>query len=409
MKSTQSWSEPLLSPRERMAWLAGFLLIAALLVATRFQSDDADSVRYATISSVLSTQPVMRWIAPEWWGLSPDNPLTGYFQEHPAGLFFIPAFLGKIGIPRDQAPYIFGVGVGLVALLLTAQLIGRLSSREHGRAALVLLQIMPVAFVFRVRDNHEYPMLVCLLVTLFALDRLTRSWYWSGMVALGFTAAMLIKGVFVAPVMMGAALWIVVNPTRGSRTKQIIACAIAIAAMAITWRVYDFWYDRATGAPFWSAYWQRQMAPLEVASPFSQAWTFVQHIFFYVGRLLFHPAPWSLALVWAAFRRRIAPLVAPLGERERDALRFVVLYTLLSVVLLSLASRFAERYIFSATYLVAAIGVVAACRYWPVVMRTLSRIEAAVPAFPVVVWVILVGSRLLLGDWLPRIQLTTDN
>jgi 4-amino-4-deoxy-L-arabinose transferase-like glycosyltransferase len=403
------WSQPLLSARERWAWVAAFLLIAGLLVATRFESDDADSVRYATISSVLSTQHIMRWIAPEWWGLSPDNPLTGYFQEHPAGLFIIPAFLGKIGVPANQAPYIFGVGVGLIALLLIAQLIGRLSSREHGRAALVLLQLMPVAFVFRVRDNHEYPMLVCLLLTLFALDRLARSWYWIGMVGFAFTAAMVIKGVFVAPVMMGAALWILVNPTRGSRTRQILACVLAIVAMGITWVAYDAWYTRATGAPFWSAYWQRQMAPLEVASPFGQAWAFIQHVLFYVGRLLFHPAPWSLALMWAAFRRRAAPRVAALNERQRDGLRFVVLYTVLSVLLLSLASRFAERYVFSATYLVAAIGVVAACRYWPVVLRTLNRLEHAVPALPVVLWVILVGSRLLFGDWLPRIELGSDN
>lgn len=389
----------LLSSRERLVWLAGFLLIAGLIVATKFQSHDADSVRYATISSVLSTLPVARWIAPEWWGLSPDNPLTGYFQEHPAGIFFIPTFLGRIGVPADQAPYIFGVGVGLVALLLSAQLVGRLSSREHGRAALVLLQIMPVAFVFRVRDNHEYPMLVCLLATLVGLDRVARSWRWVAVVAAGITGALLVKGVFVAMVLMAAGVWILVNPTGASRSRQIAACLVAVVVAGITALGYDVWYTRVTGGPFWSAYWQRQLTPLEVASPFGQAWDFAQHIFFYAGRLLFHPAPWSLALVWAAMRRGAAPA---LDRNARDGLRFVILFTVLSVVLLSLASRFAERYAFSATYIVAAAGVVAACRYWPVVNRTLGTLDRAVPALPALVWVALVGVRLLLGPWLPR-------
>jgi 4-amino-4-deoxy-L-arabinose transferase-like glycosyltransferase len=33
----------------------------------------------------------------------------------------------------------------------------------------VLLQLMPVAFIFRIRANHEYPILVCLLLSLLGL------------------------------------------------------------------------------------------------------------------------------------------------------------------------------------------------------------------------------------------------
>jgi 4-amino-4-deoxy-L-arabinose transferase-like glycosyltransferase len=391
----------LLSSRERFAWLVGFALIAALIIATRFESHDADSVRYATLSSVLSTLPVVRWIAPEWWGLTGDNPLTGYFQEHPAGLFFVPAFLGRIGVPPDQAPYIFGVGVALCALLLLGQLIGRVTTRDEGRAALVLLQIMPVAFVFRVRDNHEYPMLLCLLATLIGLSRVSRSWAWSGAVVFGIAGALLIKGVFVAQILLGAALWILVNPTKGSRPRQIAACAAAVIVSAgVAW-AYDLWYVNVTGESFWRAYWGRQIGTLEVTTPFGRARDFAEHLFFYVALLIYHPAPWTLALAWAAFGRRAA---AALTTLERDALRFAMLFSAASVIVLSFASRFAERYAFSSTYVLAAAGVVAAWRLWPVVPRAVARLDRAVPALPVVVWVVLVGSRLLLGQWLPRIQ-----
>jgi hypothetical protein len=107
------------------------VLIAGLIAATKFVSVDPDSVRYAIISSKLSALPVARWVAPEWWGITTEDGPSGYFQEHPAGLFLIPAALGRLGVPADQAPYIFGVGTGLAALLLTGSLLARVTSRNE--------------------------------------------------------------------------------------------------------------------------------------------------------------------------------------------------------------------------------------------------------------------------------------
>jgi hypothetical protein len=263
----------------------------------------------------------------------------------------------------------------------------------------VLLQIMPVAFVFRVRDNHEYPMLICLLVTLIGLHGVARSWTRGLWVILGFTAGLLVKGVFVAFVLMGAALWIAVNPTGGSRTRQIAACAAGMVVMVAAAVAYDAWYVRVTGGPFWAAYWARQLGPIDVATPLGDAWTFTQHVAFYIGRLLFHPAPWSLALLWAAWRGGRLPQ----SPEPRRALVYVLLFTAASVLLLSPVSRLAERYAFSTTYLVAAAGTAVAWEWWAGVRRAVTQLDARIPALPVVVWVVLVGTRLVLGPWLPRI------
>src|SRR5713101_5250597 len=103
---------PLLSSRERAIWIVCFVFVTAVLVASRFSSSDPDSALYASISAKLSAQPIARWIAPEWWGLWPEAHQTGYFREHPAGLFLIPAALGRLGIPAEQTAYVFGVGAG---------------------------------------------------------------------------------------------------------------------------------------------------------------------------------------------------------------------------------------------------------------------------------------------------------
>ena len=74
---------------------------------------------------------------------------------------------------------------------------------------------MPVAFIFRIRANHEYPMLVCLLVALVGVDGVRRSWALGSVVAFaGLTAALLVKGVFVVMVADRRGLWTLINPTR---------------------------------------------------------------------------------------------------------------------------------------------------------------------------------------------------
>ncbi len=135
--------------------------------------------------------------------------------------------------------------------------------------------------------------------------------------------------------------------------------------MAAAALVYDAWYMHVTGQRFWAQYWQDQMSPVTLATPIDQAGTFAGHIFFYVVRLLWHPAPWSLVMVFMAWRGR-ARLLTFLGDGSslaRAAL-FVIGFALLSVLVLGPSSRVAERYVFSATYGIGAAGAVVTWRSW---------------------------------------------
>lgn len=393
------------SPRERAIWALAFVIIASAIVVTRFTSTDPDSGLYAAIAGKLADTPVARWLSPEWWGLWPEAGLTGLFLEHPAGVFLLPAALQRAGIPAEQGAYVVGVGAGLVALLLLGVLVRRLAPRDDARAVLVLLQLMPVAFIFRIRTNHEYLMLCCLFATLVGLDDVKRSWSAVALVVAGLVGGLLVKGVFVAPVVLAAGLWILTNPTRspGSAARQWAAGAVGVAAMIGAALIYDAIYRNATGVNFWGPYWDRQMGPVKVASAVDDARVVIGHLGFYALRLLWHPAPWSLALIWAVWRSSRARGSETVTATERHALWFVAAFVTLAVLLLSLPSRYAERYVFSATYLVGATGVVAACRVWPVLSQTLKQLDAAIPAFPVVVWFSLMVLRLALGPFLPRV------
>jgi 4-amino-4-deoxy-L-arabinose transferase-like glycosyltransferase len=394
-----------LSRRDAAVWIGGFVLVAALLVFTGFASDDPDSALYAALSARLAEGPPARWIAPEWWGHWDGE---GLFREHPIGVLLLPTLLGALGIPGVQAAYIVGMAAGLAYILIIGHLIARISTPIDGRLALVLIQIMPVAFIFRIRANHEYPMLLCLLLTIVGLDGVRRSWRWLPVPAVALTAALLIKGVFVAIPLLAAGLWILCNPRgiAGAAWRPVAACVVAGLTMASAAVAYDALYLQVTGEAFWGPYWDRQLAPLTLSAPVGGESTFLSHLGFYLLRLLWHPAPWSLAMVAAAWRwrRGIARRWRGLPEAPRRALAFTLLFAGASILLLSPASRFAERYAFSATYATAAAGTVVALHTWPALRRVLAHLDGQLPALPALCWLVLMILRLTLGPYLPRIS-----
>ncbi|MCC7008764.1 MAG: glycosyltransferase family 39 protein [Acidobacteria bacterium] len=394
----------MLSRRDVTVWIVAFLAVACWIVAIRFESADADSMLYAGLSARIAEQPWPRWIAPEWWGLWPRIGLTGYFREHPVGGFVLPALLARAGVPGEQAAYIVGVAAGLAVLLLIGHLVAGVTSRAEARASLVLLQCMPVAFVFRVRANQEYLLLACLLVIIVGLDRARASWKGVGLVVCGVCGALLVKGAFLVLVLAGAVLWLAANPRQapGSSSRAVGSLAIALGAAAATAVGYEAFYRHVTGESFFATYWERQFSEVDVATPVNGAATFVQHVWFYIVRLLWHPAPWSLFFVAALWRHGVRGAADDDGPRARRALWFTAAYALALVVMLSPSSRVAERYVFYATYAVAAAGTVAAYRGAPRLRRTLDRLDASLPAFPALVWFALIAARLGLGPFLPR-------
>jgi 4-amino-4-deoxy-L-arabinose transferase-like glycosyltransferase len=321
-------------------------------------------------------------------------------------VFLMSAALTRVGVPAAQGAYVIGVGAGLASLLLMTSLARRLTTRDEARAALVLLQLMPVAFIFRIRANHEYPILVCLLLALLGLAWIgeRRAW-WMGAaaVAAGLAGGLLIKGVFVVLILLALMVWIGINPQRSTvpRWRSVMAVVAGLAAMVAVAAAYDAHYFSVTGEAFWGPYWQRQLGPLSILTPLQGASTLLTHVLFYVSRVLWHPAPWSLAFLIALWRCRSRitwHFLAGANTRERGA-AFALIFAVLAILALSPASRLAERYAFAATHAVACAGVVAALQEWPALTAHLRTLDRRIPALPATVWLLLIALRLLLGSW----------
>jgi 4-amino-4-deoxy-L-arabinose transferase-like glycosyltransferase len=389
-----------LTGRDWLVYSTGFVVAAILIYSRHFTSHDGDSALYAAISGHTSVESFRQWVAPQWWALWPGSTMDELFIEHPAGLFWLPAALGRLGLPAAPSAYVVGVGASLLTLVGLSALIERIEGPVAARATLTLLPLMPVAFIFRVRANHEYPMLLCLVVALLALEGVRDSWLWLVGVSAAFAAALVIKGVFALLVVGGSGLWLMTNPTCRPRGawRAWVGFGLGLSALLFAGLAYDDWYAAVTGHGFWRAYWQRQVGPMTFASPFEQAGIVVRHVGFYAAHVLWHSAPWSVVLVWVACRRLWQTHRPLLTMTERRGLLFVVTFALASFVALSVPSRVAERYMFSATFLLGAAGISAAVSTWSGFRGWIERADAAVPSLPALVWTTLVVGRIAIGS-----------
>ncbi len=373
---------------EIAAWAAALVLAALVLPLLSYGTRDPDSRLYAQISARLSLEPARGWIAPEW---PPGWYGSGLFVEHPAGVFLAPAALGAFGYPPMQAPYLVNALWQIACLLAIAALARRFVTGPEPRALVFLLQLVPIAFTYRVRANQEQLLLLLLLVALYATERTRTSLYWLPVVAAACVGLVLVKGLIGFLGLPVCALWLIARGRDGAASGGVLRawCSLAIAAGAIGLAIlaYETAYRAVTGASFLAAHLPRQLGPAMASQSASFLAQKTYNVVWYAGRLLWFPFPWSLGLLpaaWMLARRGVA------DARARRGALFALAVTALYLGLFSFSDRRADRYIFPAYFAVAAAGAVAAMRGWPPARRLASWLDARPAWSPAVLWLALV-------------------
>jgi len=407
-------------------WLLAWATTAALLAGTHYGSGDPDSKLYAGISARLVELPVTKWIAPEWWGFWG---LTGPYHEHPVGMFVVPAVLGRLGYPAEQAAYATNALYQAASFLLIVLIARAVVPRREADALGWLVQLLPIAFVFRIRANQEYAVLAGVLFALYACERTrTRPSWIAGMLA-GFLAVLLVKGVFAFMVPLTCVLWLlargkVSDVEQGSGVEQGCSPArwplaawlgillMPVAGAIVTW-AYEFTYVHVTGRSFLEIYRARQVPDGALTSG-SPATRTVYTLIWYTGRVLWFSFPWSIfaaAATYGALRgkdvwprlpgvRLQAPGSGPDHDRSRQGAWFAAVSTIALVAAFSLAHRKADRYIFPAYFSAAALGGVFAFRRFSRFGHIVAKLDR--PWLPPVLHVGLVVLRLATRGALPE-------
>jgi 4-amino-4-deoxy-L-arabinose transferase-like glycosyltransferase len=399
----------------RAAWLTwtGAVLVSVGLIATaHYTTRDPDSRLYAGIAARLSQQPVDQWIAPEWWGLWG---LQGPYCEHPVGIFLAPAALARLGFPAEQAAYAVNVVYQATSLVLVVLIARVLVDPAEARALGWLLQLLPIAFVFRIRANHEYALLAGLLLAVYSTERArTRPAWTLGMIA-GFCAVLLVKGVFALMVPLTCAIWLIARVGQPGGTRFTWQAWAAVGLMPVVgalvaWE-YETAYVSATGRSFLAVYQSRQIPSGALTS--GQVWFRVPYTaVWYLARVFWYAFPWSVFAGWLAWRGLKSGAIWPWARRELHALGevastarqgawFAIVSGLALTGGFSLAPRKADRYLFPVYFIVGAVGAIDAVRRFPWMQRLVSRLDR--PWVPAVVYLVAFLVALATAGLLPAL------
>ena len=353
-----------------LAWAVVLAAGATALGALGYQARDADSRLYADISARMSAGGLAEWIAPDF---PPGWYMAGPYREHPAGLFWPAALLARIGYPAGQAAYAVNMLYQAVSLVALQRLAMALVPGLEARALGWILQLLPIAFTFRIRANQEQAVLLCLVLALLGTEWSRERPRWAALTIVGLVGLLVVKGVLAVFGPALCALWLLTcrraspAPASGGGGAWL-GLAAGVLAMAVAALAYDLLYREATGHPFWSFYLSRQLGVAAEAQSAAGLAQKAYNLVWYLGRVLWFPFPWSLALLAAAWhaRRSLA---------KTEGALFVAGTVALYVLLFSLSDRRADRYIFPVYYAVGAAGAVAALRASTRLRRLAERLD----------------------------------
>jgi hypothetical protein len=376
-------------------WIVALAVAAMLLAASGYRSRDPDSALYAKLSAYLAAEPVSRWIAPEWKG---EWQTEGLFREHPVGILVVPAAGIRLGLPPEQAAYIVNMFYQVGVILLIPAVAALLVTGLEARALAWTLQLLPVAFAYRIRANQEHPVLLAFLVLLYATHRARERPLWIALMIPAFCFIVMVKGLFAMFALVAATLWLLFIPAPSGGTDRWawLGVVVTFVAAALLVFSYEAAYVRTTGESFLQFYRTNRLGvSISLTEP-GVVWHSLRNVAFYVMRIMWFAAPWSLlvvAVTWVWLRSRIqgVPALSIVSER---VLMWALAITAVHIVVLSPALVRAERFIFPTYFIIGAVGVIAALRWSPRFHAIAVRADRYA-WLPVAVWFVGVLSRVV--------------
>jgi hypothetical protein len=386
-----------------VAWVLALVAAAIALAAVGYRTRDADSRLYAEMAARVSEAPAAGWIAPDF---PPGWYMSGPFREHPAGLLVPAAALGRLGYPAPQAAYAMNALYQVLTIVLIQRLAATLVPGLEARALGWLVQLLPIAFTFRIRANHEQALLLCLVAALYGTERSRSRPRFVLLTVAALVGLLLVKGVLAVFGPALCILWLLSRrltasgPAPSDRSAWL-GLAAGVVAMGATAVAYEHLYRLTTGEPFWSFYLARQLGVAAATGDPNGLLAKAGNLVWYLGRVAWFPFPWSLALLLAAWRaRRLPARLAACGSSPsaRGALAgglFAVATVVLYVGLFSLSQRRADRYIFPVYYVVGAAGGVAALRASTRLRGLAGALDR--PWVPAAVWTVTFAAHLFAG------------
>lgn len=318
----------------RWAFVVAALGLSGAIVLSRPPLRDPDSTLYAAMSSQLSTQPLRTWIAPEW---PPGRMKSGPFVEHTA----VSAWPGA-ALERVQ-PGTGALLANALGALLLLWLVGRLAEvLAPGGAAVgwAAWGLSLIGVQYWLRANHEIWWAAAAIAALLSVASRAPRWLAVACTVLAFS----VKGPLGLDVALLVAPLAWVTQGRRWLLRYLVNSALAVLVFAAS---YELVYREVTGASFIGGYVTTQLG--YVLDSEAAGWLAKpRNLAVYAGKLLWFSLPGALLLAWA------------LRKGPTRELRALVVGVVAVLLVTSLMSRQAGRYIFPCYVVLAVVGAASA-------------------------------------------------
>ena len=367
-----------------LAWCACVASLYGLPAAAGYRLRDPDSVLHESLASSLAHRPPAEWVAPVWppghWG-------QGVYSEHPACFLWLPALLERAGVSRGALLANFLHVLALLYLLF--RLTRRLAGDAAAWAAIASYTLSPLGVQQLLRANHEPALGAAFLGAFASLE--SPSGPLRGPLFVGCAVlACAVKGVLGLLVLPAALAWWAV---RSRRPRDLWWLAMACGAIAGAAALYESWFRAVTGSPFLRAYLASQFEGIAEAERGLGLWHLAIPLYYAVN--LFWFALPGVQLFLLGLRRT--------ARKQRTAAQWLALTAGgACVVIASLFTRHAARYVFPAYPLCHVPGGEEACERWPRLREWMDRRATALPYALMSVLLAITAARVWLDPRLFR-------
>lgn len=364
--------------KPHLLWLLFFILGVTAIGLTKYRSHSFDSQFYGKLVTQLSTKPISGWLTPKWdahYGHTKDE----YIRDHLIGHLIPAVILSQLGIPGPVALHAIQLIYYILSLYLLTYLAGLYFGRRDSLAILWALQIIPMAFSYGIRANHERAVLFYMLIAVIGSVKMANHLKWCWITLIGIVAIFLIKGIFFLPIMFFSLLVFAISLKNIFSKKAFYGlCFFASSILVIigVGYLYEHLFFQQTGLSFFEGYWSEQISDRIIKAEQSSSIIFAKlhNLKYYIGRTLYYSFPWSILALIFLWKKRslISPYLKNLHPKkwihleDYHPLRGAMIFNLIvfgHVLMFSLSNRTASRYLYPAYLVLAAISIVYLVRH----------------------------------------------
>ncbi|WP_417336296.1 glycosyltransferase family 39 protein [Halobacteriovorax marinus] len=341
-------------------WILVIAVLAIIIVRTDYAARENDSRLYSIFTQQLAGKPFSKINTLEWQGSSAFSETeTPYVRDHLIGQFIFPVIIAKLGYSSKHAIYLANIIYKALSLYFIYLLVSYYFEKNIALLTTILIQLTPISLNYQMRANHEPLLLLLTLASLYCSIRVKDSKFFSIPTFLATQLCFLVKGIAFIPIMPIIFIANIFNQEniRKPNIKQLLILSAICFSTILTAIAYEYLFRSNTGHSFFEKYIQVQIMGRSFAEDKSNIFLLsnIKTFTYYIGRVLVYSMPWSLIAIIILLRNKFKLQIT---DKSKNLYLTLLLSSLIYILVFSISSRTASRYIYPAYYLLNIITII---------------------------------------------------